>query len=503
MSAYSESYWKRREEADEEREGGEMVLPEMDFSGDDKPRELETAEPQPLAAPAVTSQTATQTDAETVAAPPVAPKAPAADPTQAARLKAIERIQRMADAPMGGPSDSDIAAASQRDRDNVRRANLSETLRAAFARDRPRLQQEPSEAAALQSQRASSLAKRNADMSVSARLAEALSRGTATPQKTYDDPYHQALTEQALSLAEDRRRKGDAAGRTAETETAALETERQALLADPRAKRMGLTPEMLAKADRAALKGIRHELESFKPEKTKAPIARIKAGDIGSVPERRAGYRELVKAIAEGRAEAPKAASRFGSEVVSDVLAYKPDFDATRFGAYKKVVEQQAGGKDVVAIDVAREHLGTAKSLIPRNASPQFVNRIKQAIASGTGDPEFKPFIAAATVAAHELAKVYGIEDQAGKAMVEHQLAAAQSPEQLVAVFTTFEELIAGKQRGLERQRARVAPSGEPPPTGEKKTPSGKPYVKRQVSKSSGRIRYLDAAGAVVEESDG
>lgn len=255
--------------------------------------------------------------------------------------------------------------------------------------------------------------------------------------------------------------EGDAAA-----ETTSMADEVAALLVDPRAKKLGLTKDMLDGLNRKGLDGVRRQMESIHQDKpvTVKPTAHIKAGDIDSVPERRAGYRALVQGIAEGRIEAPKAASKFGAELASDVLAYQPDFDATKFGAYKKVRDQQATGKDVVAIDVGLEHLATARRLIPKNADTAYVNRVKQAIASGTGDAEFKPYIAASLVAAHELAKIYGIEDQAGKAMVEHQLEAVQSPEQLGAVFDTFIELVEGKQKGLAKQLERVAPRGGKPP---------------------------------------
>lgn len=269
--------------------------------------------------------------------------------------------------------------------------------------------------------------------------------------------------------------KKDASDKAQASDEKSASDEVEAILVDPRAKKLGLTREMLDGLNRKGLDAVHRQMQSLPKEKPsgggKNAGVKIEPGKIDTVPERRPGYRELVKGIAEHRLKAPEPGTRFGAELISDVLAYKPDLDATEFGAYKKVAEQQATGKDVVAIDVAREHLATARSLIPKNASLTWVNKVKQAVASGTGDAEFKPFIAASTVAAHELAKVYNIEDQAGKAMVEHQMSSVQSPDQLDKVFGTFEELIVGKQHGLERQRARVAPGGGGETPHEKKTP--------------------------------
>jgi hypothetical protein len=523
VSTYSESYWKRREEADEERERSPLAL--LDKRGevesatnatttaapavvDDTPQlwdneigepvpslagkpEFGPVEPPPPVPPDVAPAPPGPLDADFAPYAPSQPEAPAGDDNKTQRLEAIRRIRELGETSLEAPAglrNEDLAAAARRDRQAVQRANLSETIRAAFARQAPRLQQEPSESEALMQQRRMADLRAGSDlgrkMTAEARIAQALRGGNG------DDP---SLIERRKALTEEARRRD-------ETNRLRLEA-----LTERDKRKGGLDERKMAEMERHNL-----ALEAkWKKGGGAHPVTKVKAGEIDTVPQQ---FREVVRAIAEGRAEAPKPGSRFGADLLKYVVAYKPDFDATRYGAYKKVVEQQAAGKDVVAIDVAREHLGTAKSLIPKNASPQFVNRVKQAIASGTGDPEFAPFIAAATVAAHELAKVYGIEDQAGKAMVEHQMSAAQSPEQLAAVFTTFEELIAGKQRGLERQLAAKAPTGSatPPtaPHGEaapagKVTPSGKPYAKKQVHPATKRVRYLDASGAVIEESDG
>ena len=176
MTTYSESYWKRREEADEERSPLGML--------DAREPEVESVESARTdAAPAVVDNAPELFDAEIgepaqslagkpmfgpveppppvppdVAPPPPGPPefeafappkpdAPEND-NKAQKLEAIRRIRELGESSLEAPEglrDADLAAASKRDRDSVKRANLSETIAAAFARRPARLQQEPSE----------------------------------------------------------------------------------------------------------------------------------------------------------------------------------------------------------------------------------------------------------------------------------------------------------------------------------------------------------------------
>jgi hypothetical protein len=174
VTVYSESYWKRREEADEEREQSPAVevatssrtaAPETDVS------ELWDAEigepvqsPGKSYGPVEPPPPTPESEADWSGYAPSSPQAPAAatppaDDTRAQRLKAIERMRSLADAPQDAPTglrDSDLAAASKRDRQAVQRSNLSEAIAAAFARRPARLQSEPSESASLMQRRAMS-----------------------------------------------------------------------------------------------------------------------------------------------------------------------------------------------------------------------------------------------------------------------------------------------------------------------------------------------------------
>lgn len=484
MSIYSDPYWKRREEADEEQESAP---------------EVESAEGAQVAAPAVESPASERTDSEGAFAPmdvstpdplagkpelgpvepppqppdvaptppgppeapefdpyqPSAPKADAAPDMKAEKLKAIAEARRMASAPIEAPEglrDADLAAAGDRDRQRVQRSNLSETIRAAFARQTPRLQQEPSEADALSHRRA--LSDKTAASGLNRKL-DLESRLIAAMKGENSDP-DGSLAQRRKDLAEEAKNR------------LALSREQLAAVERERKTKGELAAKELEER-------IRHnkEIEKGKQKPTgPGRAASVKAGDISTVPE---NLRNVVKAIAEGRLEAPKAAAKYGAEVVQMVMNYKPDFDATRFGAYKKVVEGQATDKSKLAIDVAANHLEEAERLVPQNYDPRMLNRVKNAFVTGSGSEELSAFELAMLSSAHEIAKTFGIEDQQGKLAIEHMFDPTQSPQQLRARIAQARKLMAGKTEGFKRQRDAVAPDG-----GKKPEAAGQVRVRRK-----------------------
>lgn len=206
MSMYSESYWKRREEADEARERGNTP-PEP---------EVEVAESvAPLSS--VDTASAVQTDDESAVAPPVPAPVAAPDPMKAERLRAIERIRQLGESeyePPEGLRDSDIAAASSRDREQTRRDNFTEALAAAIARRPARMQSLPAEGGTLAQRRAQADAlaqrKMGREMDANARIAAALKGDTKAPPAL--TPYQQAQlanagTKRAYDEEQDRLRR--------------------------------------------------------------------------------------------------------------------------------------------------------------------------------------------------------------------------------------------------------------------------------------------------------
>lgn len=294
---------------------------------------------------------------------------------------------------------------------------------------------------------------------------------------------------------------------TAAKETAAgaeatsLEGEKAALAADKRLAKLGVTPEMLQKMDRHGVDKVRDELGKLGKDKgTGAPAKPVHSLDDITDP----GDRAKVQAIGEGRADMTIAGLKDRGRIAGLVAQVYPDFDQTKFGAYKSVVQHQATDKDIVAAATAQEHIKQARAHIPQNFDAPVLNRLRKAILSGSGSPEMTPFEVDVKVAADEYAKALGNNAQSGREEVESLIASAQSPQQLAVALDEIDHLLATKQAQWGEQLKKVAP-GAKHPAGEpaQLTPSGKPFARKQVSPSTGAVRWLDAAGNVIEEGKG
>lgn len=176
MTTYSDSYWNRREEADEERERQATPLAERPEFGpvEPPPPEPPDVAPTPPGVPEPGFD-----DFPGATAP--APVPPADDGMKAQRLKAIDRIRQLGETeyePPAGLRDSDLAAASSRDREQVQRDNFTAALASAISRRPARMQSLPSEAGSLTQRRATADAaasrKTSREMDANARLAAAL-----------------------------------------------------------------------------------------------------------------------------------------------------------------------------------------------------------------------------------------------------------------------------------------------------------------------------------------
>lgn len=467
MSTYSESYWKRREEADAEREGGgEMVLPEMDFSGDEPPKapELDVAESVPTAMPAMAVPDTVQTDAATESAQPrAAPTAapPADDGLKAQRLKAIETMRTLGDAsyePPAGLRDSDISAASGRDRDAVRRANLSETLRAAFARQTPRLQQEPSEAQSLLEQR--KLAdSRNASqwsrkMTMNERLAAALRepkavapRGALTDYQRFEIERQNRLDAEAAARA---KRKADGAAAKGESVAADLEASRKNFAGVLRA--MGVDPTTASQKDidravkmreaalgRSVTLGGREDSE-----------AKDLAGKLGDPTVFNTQYERLMQLVEANGGRIPGAGTGEALKQWSD----------SKFGTQFS----DAGGIE-------------GRKLVKQIAN----NYIHAITGAGVSNAE---------------------RDQLKSASADID---SNDDRQVLLGIKTLKDMYDAKVKATKAGYRpsvveRVAPEKPPASTG-KTTPGGKPYKTRQVDTETGAVRYLDDKGNVIEQT--
>jgi hypothetical protein len=246
MTTYSDSYWNRREEADEERERQATPLDERPEFGPVEPPPPTPADvaPTPPGVP--------EADFEPFPTAKAAPAAPAADDgMKAQRLKAIERMRQLSEAPNEPPEglrDSDIAAASQRDRQQVQRDNFTEALAAAIARRPARMQSAPSESASLAQRRAMSdtqtSRKMDREMTANARLAAALKGDPAAKSAGGLTEYQREQLKRAD--ADDAYRK-DKDTKKAESDAAALVAGRKAWA--PVLREMNIDPEMATQKD--------------------------------------------------------------------------------------------------------------------------------------------------------------------------------------------------------------------------------------------------------------
>lgn len=330
-------------------------------------------------------------------------------------------------------SGPNLREAYERDVNTAHDDRIREYMRAAFTRSQPDVAKMPSALSYAQAQL-------SADNNASLRdLQGRRLLGSLTPKET--DP---SLVQRRKDLSDEARNRSE----LSRLQLEALERDRE--------RRAGLGDRQLD--ERAKY----HQGLLDSKNKPKGPglgqkLAGVKPGDINTVPEQ---YRSVVQAIADGRLEAPKAASRFGADVLKYVVAYKPDFDATRFGNYAAVGKSQATDKSKLAIDVAANHLEEAERLVPQNFDPRLLNRVKNAFLTGSGSEELSGFELAMLSSAHEIAKTFGIDDQQGKQLIEHMFDSTQSPQQLRARIAQARKLMAGKTAGFKRQLDAVAPGG-------------------------------------------
>lgn len=273
-------------------------------------------------------------------------------------------------------------------------------------------------------------------------LPEGFDSWSAADVKSFADTGDLSLAERRKALTEEAKNRS----KLSQLQLEALERERL--------RKAGLDEKKIEET-------MRHNkaLEEAK-KKTPKPMANIVAGDISTVPERRSGYRNLVKAIAEGKEDAPKAGGKFGAELLSDVLAFNPDFDRTKFGNYAAVSKATAGDQTITNAITAKKHFQRAMEHIPENFDAQSVNRIANYLKTGTGSDQLTQFETDVAIGAGELSKGLGENAEAGKELVRHLLSPNQSRAQLEA---RLKELVYLQDEALDTKRERfesAAPKG-------------------------------------------
>lgn len=448
MTTYSDSYWNRREEADEERERQATPLAERPEFGpvEPPPPEPPDVAPTPPGVPEPGFD-----DFPGATAP--APVPPADDGMKAQRLKAIDRIRQLGETeyePPAGLRDSDLAAASSRDREQVQRDNFTAALASAISRRPARMQSLPSEAGSLTQRRATADAaasrKTSREMDANARLAAAL-RGETPKAAPALTPYQQAQlansgTKRAYDEEQDRIRQER---HNQERGEDMKFRDEQARRADDAAKRQDALLSLALRKDKdAQTQGLPANME-LEPGANPAPeqLKDLGTVDRGADEVHRLANRMrtlLAESSRLGRAVNPNTVGAFKQIQGEMTLALK---DAGKLG--------QISAGDQSLIDAIRpEATGLLANVMRDPASFE---------AQLSGMERYA-------------------EDKRGAAM---------------------------KSMGVRRRGGAADPTNEPspvrPPSPGKLTPSGKPYKTKQVSPSTGAIRYLDERGGIVEET--
>ncbi len=211
-----------------------------------------------------------------------------------------------------------------------------------------------------------------------------------------------------------------------------------------------------------------------KPSKVVAAgeeMSKIEEGKPETVP---ADIRQTVVDLSRGVGKMPEAGSRNGQRTLEALKRFKPGADPTDFEAYQKVKLATATDPALLAIKVAREHLGEARRVLSDNFDTQALNKIHKALNEGSGGTDFTAPETALLVAAHEVSNVYGIGDQTGKELIEKLLDPTQGPKQLKERLAMIDALVAGKERGFTSRQADYAPkTGAAKEGDEKALPSG------------------------------
>lgn len=363
-----------------------------------------------------------------------------------------EQLKRQLFAPAAERAPSALPEALRRDADTARSTRVSDYLRAAFTR-RP-VQFSPTDTNEADQVRAEESSQRLQD-EAGARQKNAtmglLGKLTAEPKagQAFDDPYHRALGDQANSLVDDRKRKAQEEFDKKKRMSGELEAlRREAAKQLPSVDVSGLGAEDLRSLIRA------------KDAKERARIlAAIKAAEKG-----------------EGKPLAPTALAELAD---ADVAKKQVD------GLAKTFSDLDMGSPTAKVSSFFTQLLGL-----------QFTDAAKFDAESRRVQQAAGKILEGGKLAAGDETKYRNMLLKPGDA---REIVAAKT----AGMVDFLEEVKAGRIKVYRAGGYKVPESIDTPPVSGKTTPNGKPFAKKQVSPSTGRVRYLDATGAVIEESDG
>lgn len=171
----------------------------------------------------------------------------------------------------------------------------------------------------------------------------------------------------------------------------------------------------------------------------------------------------IVQAIKDGRMKPVDPSGTFAKsplgQAVLQAQAADPTIDATSYGTKIKTLKDfstGAEGKAVTSFNVAQTHLDTlseAAKALDNNSLP-VANRVLNTMGVQSGGTSQAAFAATKNVVANEIVKtiVPGQSAVGDREEVQNEITAAQTPAQLQAVISKYQELMSGKLAGLRQQ---------------------------------------------------
>jgi hypothetical protein len=149
----------------------------------------------------------------------------------------------------------------------------------------------------------------------------------------------------------------------------------------------------------------------------------------------------------------------WGQAVMSKVLQYNPEYQATQYAGRLSATRAFASGRQsdtVRSMSVAIDHLDTAQRLgeALQNSDTPGLNKVKNELKTQFGYDGPVDFNTAKMIVADEVTKAVagGVLSMGERLEMGNQLSAASSPEQLAGVISTLKRLLGGQLGGLERQ---------------------------------------------------
>jgi len=166
-----------------------------------------------------------------------------------------------------------------------------------------------------------------------------------------------------------------------------------------------------------------------------------------------------IAAIVDHRAAPPARGSARADQMMQLIQMVDPTYDALAYGTKKGIETAFTSGRagtTLKSLNVVQDHLSTFKEVADalKNDPVQFVNAIKNKMATWGGAAAPTNFEAVKTVLADELTKaILGTAGALGdRQAMQVAINSANSPEQLAGAVETWQKLIAGQVKGMEDQ---------------------------------------------------